>query len=61
MAYPALKQVKLVLSCRSILCKNLGRNGMLLHVGEHIVLSDPNVCQVLQALSFSVCWNQDSR
>ena len=60
MAYPALhfeaSEIGVV-SCRSILCKNLGRNGMLLRIGEHLlVMSDANECQVVQALKFfSVC------
>jgi len=46
-----------VTSCRSILCKNLLSDGMLLCVGEHLLVkSDVNECQVIQALQFfSVC------
>lgn len=47
-----------VTSCRSILCKKLQIDGMLLRVGEYLlVMSDTNECQVIQALEFfSVCY-----
>ena len=46
-----------VTSCRSILCKNLHSDGMLLRVGEHLLIkSHDDESQVIQALQFfSMC------
>ena len=44
--------------CCSILCKKMQQNGMLLHVGEHLlVASESNEHQVIQASQFfAVCY-----
>ena len=48
-----------VIFCRSILCKNLHSDSILLRVGEYLLVkSHDNEIQIIQALFFSLCYNR---